>query len=309
MPIRRENKAALAALEARVKSILPEQYQDRYEDVQPQSMGSAGLKYGQDGRVAWDQIWATFCDLALAGGPPHKGTMLQPATPIEIGANFAGYQEVVNEIRRGVEMVTSLTTEFASVPGWVGVECVNSVTAEWLLRAITVENVAVRREGTRLKLPAGPSYKMEKEIKNVITVVAKTSHYWFGHTTLAHRTKIRKLFAEMKQESPLLQPAQSEDDFQSNSSQAIKNGMAEMIYKSTALRISNHQYTGWLGVEYPDVRSAVWIMRSLVASNVLSRREGTVLFLPLDPFHDPTGKLAVGILLRLNNFATMRGFL
>lgn len=46
-------------LEARLKTLLPEQYQESYEDVQPVSMGSAGLKYGQDGRVAWDEIWGS----------------------------------------------------------------------------------------------------------------------------------------------------------------------------------------------------------------------------------------------------------
>lgn len=69
MSIRSEDEVALAALESRVKAILPEQYQDRYEDIQPQSMGSAGLKYGADGNVAWDQMWATFCDLALGWRP------------------------------------------------------------------------------------------------------------------------------------------------------------------------------------------------------------------------------------------------
>jgi sirohydrochlorin cobaltochelatase len=53
--------------------------------------------------------------------------------------------------------------------------------AVWLLRAIVVENVCVRREGSVLFLPAGPHYHLEQEIKNVITVVAKTLHYWMEH--------------------------------------------------------------------------------------------------------------------------------
>ena len=70
----------LAELERRLTLILPEEYQDSYEDVQPVSMGSAGLKYDNDGNVAWDEMWATFCDLAMAGGPPHKGMLLEPAS-------------------------------------------------------------------------------------------------------------------------------------------------------------------------------------------------------------------------------------
>ena len=49
-----EDRRALEALNYRIRSILPEEYQDSYEEVQPVSMGSAGLKYGVDGRVAWD---------------------------------------------------------------------------------------------------------------------------------------------------------------------------------------------------------------------------------------------------------------
>ena len=71
-------------------------------------MGSAALKYGADGRVAWDQIWESFCDLAMAGGPPHKGALLEPGSPAEIEAQPDRYQEVTDEICRGVSMVTDL---------------------------------------------------------------------------------------------------------------------------------------------------------------------------------------------------------
>ena len=53
--------------------------------------------------------------------------------------------------------------------------------ARWLQHAITVENVKVRRDDTVLYLPAGPHFREEKEIKNVVTVVAKTHHYWMEH--------------------------------------------------------------------------------------------------------------------------------
>src|SRR3954468_8293994 len=80
MSITLENVLALEALESKLRAILPEQYRDSYDQVVPVSMGSAGLKYDADGRVAWDQIWGSFCDLAMAGGPPHRGALLQPAT-------------------------------------------------------------------------------------------------------------------------------------------------------------------------------------------------------------------------------------
>lgn len=296
MPISAKQPGDFAALESRVIALLPEKYQDCYEDVQPLSMGSAGLKYGLDGQVAWNQMWGSFCDLAMAGGPPHKGTLLEPASPADIAAQANRYQEVVQEICRGIEMVTGLTAEQSSNPGWIRVNCVNRGTADWLLRAITMENVSVRSEGLELCLPAGPFYRLEKEIKNVITAMAKTSHYWFGHVSQVQRSNIRNLFARMEEEFPLLQP----DPLAHG---AVREQMSEMIHQLPGLRTSNHQYSGWLGIESPNVHSAIWMMRALVASNILSRREGTVFFVPIDPVRDPTGEKAIRTVVRLSGLA------
>ncbi|QHN02942.1 hypothetical protein FTO74_05830 [Granulicella sp. WH15] len=59
--------------EERMQTLLPSIYRDRTDDVQPVSMGSAPLAFDVDGNVAWDRMWGSFCDLAMAGGPPHKG--------------------------------------------------------------------------------------------------------------------------------------------------------------------------------------------------------------------------------------------
>ena len=59
--------------------------------------------------------------------------------------------------------------------------------ALWMLRAIVVENVAVRREGPVVFVPCGPDFRLEHEIKNVVTVVAKTVHYWTEHRTAQER--------------------------------------------------------------------------------------------------------------------------
>ena len=295
-------RAELESLERRIRTILPEQYREAYEEVRASAMGSAGLKYGEDGKVAWDEMWGSFCDLAMAGGPPHKGTLLEPGAPAEIAAQKDPYQEVVSEICRGIEMTANLTAEESANPGWVRVNCVNRSTVDWLLRAITMENVAVRADGLDLELPAGPDYRMEKEIKNVITVMAKSSHYWFGHVYREQREEIRELFAVLEREAPLLQPMAA--DFKS--CETVRSRMCDAA-RSAGLQISNHGYDGWLGIEYPDVRSAIWVMRALVASNVLARREDTVLFLPVDPVHDPSGEKAIGMTVRLNGLVAGRG--
>ena len=67
--------------------------------------------------------------------------------------------------------------------GWIGLACVDEEMAIWLMRAIVVENVMVRRERAVLYLPAGPRFTLEGEIKNVVTAVAKTHHYWIQHQT------------------------------------------------------------------------------------------------------------------------------
>ncbi len=163
-----------------VSHMLPPRYQNGCA-VSSAPMGSAPLLYDDDGRVAWNRIWTDFCDLALAGGPPHRGTLLEPVAPEEVNADLDAYERVVAEIERGLRLATDLPTVRSKSPGWVGLYCVDEEMALWLLRAIIVENVCVRREGSILFLPAGPAFRLEKEIKNVVTVVAKTYHYCTEH--------------------------------------------------------------------------------------------------------------------------------
>ena len=192
-------------LQARLRALLPEEYQNSYEDVRPVSMGSAGLKYGSDGRVAWNEIWRSFCDLAMAGGPPHRGMLLEPGTEADIGLEPEQYRQVVNELCRGVEMVTGLAAELSVMPGWIHVDCPSTTMAGWLVRAINMENISGHADGMILHLPAGPRFRLEKEIKNVVTSIAKTCHYWLEHTSVAQHRAIADLFEIMEMESPLLQ--------------------------------------------------------------------------------------------------------
>jgi sirohydrochlorin cobaltochelatase len=299
--------SSLEELDSRLRTVLPEEYQDSYEDVQPVSMGSAGLKYAGDGTVAWDQMWGSFCDLAMAGGPPHKGALLEPGLRTEVKAQSDRYREVVDEICRGVTMVTDLSSNTSSTPGWVSVDCYSEGMAAWLLRAITMENVAVRAEGRTLELPAAPGFRLEKEIKNVITVIAKTCHYWLGHIPRSQKVDIANLFAALAVESPLAEPAFSDDGLRAHGDAPLFDAMAERIHRDTGLRSSSHQYAGWLGLECPSVPGAVWMMRALVVSNVLSRREGTVLFVPVNPNSDPHGDTVVESVVRIHALAVARG--
>jgi hypothetical protein len=159
---------------------LPPRYRNG-KVVSAAPMGTAPMRYTEDGQVAWDEMWTDFCDLALAGGPPHRDTLLEPVPPDEVKADLENYERVVVEIERGWRLVTGLPTVRSQKLGWVGLQCDDEEMALWILRAIVVENVCVRREGSVLYLPAGPAFRLDKEIKNVITVVAKTHHYWTEH--------------------------------------------------------------------------------------------------------------------------------
>jgi hypothetical protein len=270
-----DTREALETLDQRLKLLLPEEYQESYETLEPTPMGSAGLKFDATGKVAWNEIWGSFCDLAMAGGPPHKGSLLAEGSREAIDAEPDRYAEVTNEICRGVMMAAGLDAQPSPVPGWVRVECYGEPMANWLLRAITMENVAVRlREGPMLDLPAAPHFQLMKEIKNVVTVVAKTSHYWLEHMSRTQQRGIAALFAQQAEESPLIEPA-----------------------------------AGWRGIDYPNVRAAIWMMRALVASNVLSRREGTTLFVPINPTTDPDGDRVANAVASTHALAVARGLL
>ena len=297
--------AALEALDLRIKTLLPEEYRDRYENVQSTPMGSAALKYDAGGQVAWDQIWGSFCDLAMAGGPPHKGKLLEPGTQAAIDADFDRYDEVAEEICRGIRLATGLRAYVAPDPGWVSVTCHGDAMAGWLVRAIVMENVAARRRGAILEVPAAPHFRLEKEIKNVITVVAKTSHYWLRHIPDDQQRAIAELFTTMLAESPLLEPDLSSGD--SKKSRDLAARIAAQIQRTSNLQESTRRYVGWVGVECSSVGVAVWMMRALVATNVLARREETTLFVPVNSASDPRGAIVAAAVARVHQCAVTRG--
>ena len=294
-------------LEERLKTLLPEKYQDSYEDVQPVSMGSAGLKFDQDGRVLWDEIWGSFCHLAMAGGPPHRGTLLEAATKTSIDLDPERYRHVVNELCRGVEMVSGLAAEPSPIAGWLHVDCPSTSMAGWLARAITMENVSAHADGMVLHLPVGPQYRLEKEMKNVITSIAKTCHYWLGHTSVEQHRAIADLFKIMEAESPLIQPPFSARNTRTAAFERLRDKFAGKIHSQTGLQATGREYHGWLGINSLSVDAAIWKMRVMVASNVLCRREGTFLYVPVNPSTDRKGDRIVALVARAHRWHELRG--
>ncbi len=276
---------AIQQAEERLQTLLPGIYRGRMDEVKPVSMGSAPLAFDVDGNVEWDRMWGSFCDLAMAGGPPHKGKLLEPGTQESILAEPEKYARVCDEIIRGIALAARLQAVPSSSPGWILVRCKNHTMAEWMLRAITMENVSVRLEQGAILLPAGPAFRVEKEIKNVITVVAKTAHYWTGHLIRLQQLGIANLFYQLESEAPLLQPAWCGGMEYTDVREHIERALED----ATGLRTTDHDYADWIGLDCGSVSSAITTMRRLMASNILSRREETAIFLPLNPVADPRG--------------------
>jgi hypothetical protein len=157
---------------------------ERLEVIEPgppanAPMSAAPFVWRADGRPDWRAMWSSFCELALFGGPPHRGPesalgAAPPERPVADGT------DAVAEIRRGIWETTGLYAEPAS-PGWLAVTCDSPRMAAWLCATIILENVEARADEERLLVPADPAFALTDEVKSVITVVAKTHHYWSAH--------------------------------------------------------------------------------------------------------------------------------
>ncbi len=274
----------LMDLNTKIKAILPPQYRDCYNGVEPVSMGSAGLKFGPDGRVAWDEIWTHFCDLALAGGPPHRGTLLEAGSAEDALAESESYSKVVEEIGRGIWLTTRLPVLLRVAPGWVGGCCRSDAMAAWLMRAITVENVTVRHKQNVLYLPAAPHFRLDKEIKNVVTVLAKTCHYWTDHMLVNQQESVNAKIDAAATHTPLLEPATPAEARDSpREYETVVDEIERGICHATGLSTVRSQHLGWVSVRCIGGEMAVWLMRAMVVNDVLVRREHDILHLPASP--------------------------
>jgi sirohydrochlorin cobaltochelatase len=282
----------LDILNARIDALLPPRYRGCFEQVPTTSMGSAELKYGPDGRVAWDEIWTTFCHLAIAGGPPHRGGLLLPVSADEAQADPENHRTVVAEIERAIRLTTGLSPVASPTAGWVGVRCRSAEMAAWLQRAVVAENVTARRTDDVLWVPAGPRFRLAKEIKNVVTALAKTCHYWCDHMSAGQRQMGLA-------DADLLEPALP-DAVQAAPEQyeAVVAEIERAIRAATGLPVVRSAAPGWLGVKCSDDEMAVWLLRAILIEHVLVRRENNVLYLPAAASfaHDGAARRVVAVL-------------
>jgi sirohydrochlorin cobaltochelatase len=143
-------------------------------------MAAAPLLYREDGAVDWGQMWTSFCALAVEGGPPHRSAASSIPPQTAADPQHPRYAWAAAEICRGIAEASGLPASPAA-PGWIGVECADPGQAGWMAAAIEEEQVAARASGATLLVPVAETFELKGEIKSVITVVAKTSHYWTEH--------------------------------------------------------------------------------------------------------------------------------
>ena len=142
-------------------------------------MSPAPFVYREDGRPDWATMWGSFCELALYGGPPHRGE----DDPVEAPTTDDGTMmvtDLITEMRRGIMETTGLYSEPAP-PSWLAVTCHSKRMAAWMAAAIILENVDAKCEDEILYVPAGSDFELKNQVKSVITVVAKVNHYWQAH--------------------------------------------------------------------------------------------------------------------------------
>lgn len=113
------------------------------------------------------------------------------------------YRAAQAEIIRGIYQVSGLQAA-PDRPGWIAVECPDEAMAAWIADTGTQENVYLRWEGSRFFVPCGEHFALKGEVKNVVTVVAKTTHYWADHlssdvrATMAVEAGLSKVAARIK---------------------------------------------------------------------------------------------------------------
>ena len=146
-------------------------------------MAAAEFVWDDNGRPAWGEMWGSFCELALFGGPPHRGADaalagIEDARPVDLDS------DVLTEVRRAIYETTGLFSEPADEVGWLAVSCDSARMAAWMAASIIMENVEARCSEEQLLVPISETYTLRDEIKSTITVVAKVHHYWREHVAV-----------------------------------------------------------------------------------------------------------------------------
>ena len=116
--------------------------------------------------------------------------------------------------------------------------------------------------------------------------LAKAYHYWDGHLTAAQQSLAG---------DGVWEAATPAEAAASPSEYEAAVGEVENSLLQAGLPTSPRRYVGWVGVETGREEDAVWLLRAILVEQVLARREGTVLYLPVGatPNSDQAARVAL----------------
>ena len=81
-------------------------------------------------------------------------------------------------MQQSLQQATSLTPALDEAPGWIGIPCESEEATVWLLRAIAVEDVLVRRTDATLYVPVDIRTAAEDPIAKTASFVADAQRLW-----------------------------------------------------------------------------------------------------------------------------------
>lgn len=207
--------------------------------------------------------------------PASPRKFLGPPNPSAISKDPEKSKAIASEIMRGIQLTTGMKASIDEHFNWVLLECESETMAAWMHRAIVAENVFADHLGNVVRLPSGPAFRIEKEIKNVIVCVAKTWHYWDGHMSESEKAKAGKVIND----APLITPTLA-STIEITAAVYAKAVIETVKTVGAALKFESKSAVeyGWVGFECPDEKSAAWFVRAIIACNILARRKMQYFF-------------------------------
>ena len=106
----------------------------------------------------WDGHLSESQQLALS-----RAEVVEPATREEILSNPDDYRREVSKVAADIRTTADLPVDSQRYAGWIGIDFPSEEVTVWLLRAIVVDGILVRRERTTLFLPVRAASATDNE--------------------------------------------------------------------------------------------------------------------------------------------------
>lgn len=155
-------------------------------------MASAPFVYDEQGRIAWDKMWESYCYLAKDGGPAHRGEAQKiekvDRDMLSVAKN-SNFSKISEEALRGVSLILPYPIKIDN-KGWLIISLVSENVAKWFCEVINEENVVCEQHEKDIYLPLNDTFDIDHDVKSIITVAGKAHHYWTKHRTFFSKAMV-----------------------------------------------------------------------------------------------------------------------